>query len=216
MVGTTTASRAAASGANDLRRTHPELWRAPDTPERITAPPVAFLAVDGVGAPGGGAYVDAVGTLYAVSYGLRFAVKARGGEPWTVMPLEGLWWADDMADFRTGDRARWRWTMLIAQPAVVTPGMVADAVAAAAGTGKAPAADALRLEVLEEGDAVQVMHHGPYAEEGPTVAALHAWIADAGLVLGGKHHEVYLTDPRRVAPHRMRTIIRQPVTATAA
>lgn len=197
--------------ANDLRRAHPQLWRAPDTPERITAPPIRCLAVDGVGEPGGEAYVAAVGTLFAVSYGLRFAVKAAGGEPWTVMPLEGLWWADDMADYLTGDRARWRWTMLVAQPPVVTEATVADVLAAAARKGKAPAGDRLRFEVLDEGDAVQVMHHGPYSAEGPTVAALHAWIADAGLALTGKHHEVYLSDPNRVAPERMRTIIRQPV-----
>ena len=214
MAGRTTSRTAAGVGTapgNDLRRAHPQLWRSPDTPERIAAPPVACLAVDGIGEPGGEAYAAAVGTLFAVSYGLRFAVKAAGGEPWTVMPLEGLWWADDMADFLTGDRARWRWTMLIAQPPVVTEALVADAVAAAARKGKAPAADRLRFAVLDEGDAAQVMHHGPYSAEGPTVAALHAWIADAGLALAGKHHEVYLSDPNRVAPERMRTIIRQPV-----
>ncbi len=205
------ATTAADAGANDLRRTHPQLWRAPDTPQRLTVPPVAYLAVDGAGEPGGEGYARAVATLYAVSYGLRFAVKKAGGEPWTVMPLQGLWWADDMADFVRGDRARWRWTMLIAQPPVVTPALVADAVAAAVRAGKAPAGDGVRLEVLDEGDAVQVMHHGPYADEGPTIAALHAWIADAGLALRGRHHEVYLSDPRRVAPERMRTIIRQPV-----
>ncbi len=205
------ADRAAAG--NDLRRAHPQLWRAPDTPERITAPPVACLAVDGAGAPGGEAYAAAVGTLFAVSYGLRFAVKAAGGEPWTVMPLEGLWWADDMTDFLTGDRARWRWTMLVAQPPAVTDALVADALAAAVRKGKAPAANRLRFDALEEGDAVQVMHHGPYSAEGPTVAALHAWISGAGLALRGTHHEVYLSDPNRVAPERMRTIIRQPVAA---
>jgi len=209
MAGGTTAS--APPPANDLRRAHPQLWRALDTPERITAPPVAILAVDGIGEPGGEAYAAAVGTLYAVSYGLRFAVKAAGGEPWTVMPLEGLWWADDMADYLTGDRARWRWTMLIAQPPAVTDALVADAVTAATRKGKAPAGDRLRFELLDEGDAVQVMHHGPYAAEGPTIAALHAWISEAGLALAGKHHEVYLSDPNRAAPERMRTIIRQPV-----
>lgn len=200
-----------AAKTNDLRAIHPRLWRAPDTPERLVVPPIAYLAVDGAGEPEGAAYADAVGTLYAVAYTLRFAVKAAGGEPWTVMPLQGLWWADDMADFQRGARSRWRWTMLIAQPPVVTGAMVSDAVAAAARKGKAPAAEGLRLEVLDEGDAVQVMHHGPYADEAPTIAALHAWIAGAGLALRGKHHEIYLSDPRRAAPERMRTIIRQPV-----
>ena len=212
---------AAASGpagptapTTDLRKLHPQLWRAPDAPQRLTVPPVQYLMVDGTGDPNTApAYADAVGTLYAVSYALRFAVKAAGGEPWTVLPLEGLWWAQDMAGFSTDRREDWLWTMLIAQPPVVTESLGADAVAAAARKGKAPAASGIRLETLDGGDVVQVMHHGPYADEGPTIAALHAWIAGAGLALRGKHHEVYLTDPRRAAPERMRTILRQPVTA---
>lgn len=136
--GSTAAVPAASAPTNDLRRVHPRLWRAPDSPERLTVPPVTYLAVDGAGAPGGQAYVDAVGTLYAVAYGVRFAVKAAGGEPWPVLPLEGLWWADDLSDFRTGDRDRWRWTMLIAQPPVVTEAMVADAVASAVRRGSGP------------------------------------------------------------------------------
>ena len=197
----------------DLRRAHPELWRAPDVPERRTVPPVQYLMVDGAGDPNTSGYADAVGTLYAVSYALRFAVKAAGGVPWTVMPLEGLWWAQDMDRFSTDRREDWLWTMLIAQPPVVTDALLADAVASAVRKGKAPAASGIRLETLDEGDVVQVMHHGPYADEGPTIAALHAWIADAGLALSGKHHEVYLTDPRRATPEKMRTILRQPVTA---
>lgn len=202
------------TAGTDLRRVHPDLWRAPDTPARLTVPPVQYLMVDGAGDPRTApAYTDAVGTLYAVSYALRFAVKAAGGAPWTVLPLEGLWWAPDMAEFSMDRREDWLWTMLIAQPAIVTQALVADAVATAARTGKAPSASGIRLETLDEGDAVQVMHHGPYADEAPTIAALHAWIADAGLALTGKHHEVYLSDPRKVAPERMRTILRQPVTA---
>jgi len=206
------ASPSAASGTTDLRRLHPGVWTARETPVRLTVPPLQVLAVDGAGDPNTTPeYADAVATLYAVSYTLRFAVKRAGGEPWTVTPLEGLWWADDWSAFTGDDRSAWRWTMLIAQPPVVTEAMVADAVAEAVRKGKAPAADRLRFEVLDEGDAVQVMHVGPYSAEGPTIAALHAWIADAGLALRGKHHEVYLGDPRRTAPERLRTILRQPV-----
>lgn len=200
--------------ANDLRTSHPELYRAPDTPVRLTVPPLTYLMVDGIGDPYTAAeYPDAIGTLYAASYGVRALVKESGGEVWTVMPLEGLWWADDMAVFGTGNRADWRWTMMIAQPAVVTPAMVETALAAAVRKGRAPSADRLRLEVLDEGDAVQVMFHGPYADEGPTIAALHELIAAAGLERRGKHHEMYLSDPRRVAPEKLRTIVRQPVAA---
>ena len=202
------------SGENDPRREHPDRFQAPDSPTRLTVPPLKLLMVDGEGdprtAPG---YVDAVGTLYAVSYGVRGLVKQTGGTPWTVMPLEGLWWALDMAGFSVDRREDWLWTMMIAQPAVVTPEMVEPALAAASGKGRAPAADRLRFESFDEGDVVQVMHHGPYEAEGPSIAALHESIADQGLALRGKHHEIYLNDPRRVAPAAVRTILRQPVAA---
>lgn len=198
--------------ANDLRREHPGLYRAPDSPARLTVPPMAHVAVDGLGDPNGApAYADAVATLYAVSYGTRALVRDAGGQAWTVLPLEGLWWADDMAAFTGGRREEWRWRMMIAQPAVVTAEMVAEAVATATRKNRAPAGEILRFEVLEEGDSVQVMHHGPYAEEGPTIAALHGAIAGLGLEPRGAHHEIYLSDPRRSAPQRMRTILRQPV-----
>ena len=196
----------------DLRRIHPDLYRAPDSPVRLTVPPLGYLMIDGAGDPNTAPeYADAVASLYAVSYGLRFMAKAAGAEPWTVMPLQGLWWADDMARFSVERRGDWLWTMMIAQPPIVASDMVADAVASAVRKRKAPASDRLRFAVLEEGDSVQVMHHGPYADEGPTIAGLHAFIADAGLMLRGKHHEVYLSDPRKSAPEKMRTIIRQPV-----
>lgn len=196
----------------DLRRSHPDLYRAPDAPVRLTVPPLGYLMVDGRGDPNTAPdYADAVATLYAVGYGLRFMAKAAGAEPWTVMPLEGLWWADDMSTFSVERRGDWRWTMMIAQPSLVTSAMVADALAAAVRKRKAPSSDRLRLAVLDEGDSVQVMHHGPYADEGPTIAGLHAFIANAGLALRGEHHEVYLSDPRKSAPEKMRTIIRQPV-----
>jgi len=196
----------------DLRRAHPGLYRAPRTAERLTVPPLSYLVVDGIGDPSTApAYTAAVQTLYAVSYGTRGLVKAAGGEVWTVMPLEGLWWADDWAAFTSGHRDEWRWRMMIAQPEVVTAPMVAEALELAVRKGRAPAGERLRLEVLDEGEALQVMHHGPYAEEGPTIAALHASISALGLAPSGPHHEIYLSDPRRSAPERMRTILRQPV-----
>lgn len=195
----------------DLRRDHAALYRAGDVPEAVNVPPLPCLMVDGTGDPNTAPeYGAAVATLYAVSYGLRAMAKAQG-TVWTVMPLEGLWWADDPTSFLTGRRDQWRWTMLIVQPDLVTDEMVGEAVAQAVRKRKAPAADRLRLEVLDEGDALQVMHHGPYADEGPTIAALHAELTRRGLGFRGAHHEVYLSDPRRVAPSAMRTILRQPV-----
>ncbi len=197
---------------NDLRTAYPDLYRAAMTPARLTVPALTYLAVDGTGNPNSSpAYSAAVSTLYAVSYGVRAMVKSVGGEVWTVMPLEGLWWADDPTAFTGYRREEWSWRMLIAQPPVVTAHMVADALASATRKDRAPAGELLRVEVLEEGAAVQVMHRGPYADEGPTIAALHEAVAGLGLALSGTHHEIYLTDPRRSAPEKMRTILRQPV-----
>jgi len=189
------------------------LYRATETPSPVDVPPLLVLAVDGTGTPDpdvNPSWGEAIGALYAVSYGLRAQAKAAGLEPWTVMPLEALWWADDWSAFLGGRRDEWRWTALIVQPAFATAERVAEAAASAARRGKpSPALGLVRLETLEEGACWHVLHRGPYADEGPTVAALHAAIGDRGL--RGAHHEIYLSDPRRVAPERMRTVIRQPV-----
>lgn len=203
-----------ADASTDPRDGVAALYRPPAQPARVTVPPLRCLQVTGSGTPdpvANPSYGAAVGTLFAVSYGLRFAAKAAGLEPWRVMPLEGLWWADDPAVFHTRDRDAWQWTMLVVQPAAVTDDAVAVALAAAERKGRAPAGELLRLAVLDEGECWHVMHRGPYSAEGPTIEALHAAIVEAGSRLGGAHHEVYLSDPRRVAPERMRTGIRQPV-----
>ncbi len=209
-----TAALLDATASTDPRAGLEAVYRAPARPAPVEVPPLRCLMVDGSGDPDPAtnpSYGEAVGTLYAVSYTLRFAAKAAGLEPWKVLPLEGLWWAEDPSVFVTGDREAWRWTMLIVQPPAVTTAAAEAAAQAAAAKGKAPAAGALRFDVLEEGSCWHVLHRGPYAEEGPTIAGLHAAIADAGLALGGPHHEVYLSDPRRSAPEKMRTILRQPV-----
>jgi len=188
------------------------LYRATAEPARVEVPPLQCLMVDGAGDPETTpAYTDAVGTLFAVSYGLRFLAKAAGQQPWKVGPLEGLWWADDPTAFLTDRRVDWRWTMLIVQPSQVTADLVGRALTAAVAKGRAPAAEHLHLDVLDEGTSFQVLHVGPYDAEGPTIAHLHRAIADHRFTLRGAHHEIYLGDPRRSAPERLRTIIRQPV-----
>jgi hypothetical protein len=190
------------------------LYRATTTPELVTVPPLSFLCVDGHGDPNTSpAYADAVHALYAVSYAAKFAIQKAGGERFKVSPLEGLWWADDLGAFVTGDKSDWDWTAMIRQPDSVTTDLV-DRLAAEIATGKdLPTARSLRLETFEEGPAAQVLHVGPYADEGPTIARLHAFIHERGFTFDGyaqKHHEIYLGDPRRAAPEKLRTIIRQP------
>jgi hypothetical protein len=127
------------------------------------------------------------------------------------MPLEGLWWVADMSTFTVEDKSAWSWTAMIAQPDSVTQAMVDEAVAQATRKKALPAAPSLRLERFKEGRAAQVMHIGPYAAEGPTIQRLHAFIAEHGCERAGRHHEIYLSDPRRADPAKLKTVIRQPV-----
>jgi hypothetical protein len=197
----------------DFKRVFKELYAPGKTPAMVDVPELAFLMIDGAGDPNTAQdYKDAVEALYAVSYGLKFTIKRRGeGFDYGVMPLEGLWWVDDMSTFSVDDKASWQWTAMIMQPDEVTIELFEDAVDKAVARKPLPAASKLRLERFQEGRAAQVLHTGPYRDEGPTIERLHAFIADQGHVPAGKHHEIYLSDVRRTAPERLKTVIRQPV-----
>jgi hypothetical protein len=187
------------------------LYRATTTPQLVQVPALRFLCLDGHGDPNTSpAYAAAVQALYSVSYAAKFAVKKAGGPVFKVSPLEGLWWAEDMSTFLTGDKSEWDWTMMIRQPDVVTDDLVARLADEVATNKSMPVAKELRLISFEEGAAAQVLHVGPYDTEGPTIARLHDFIQEHGFTLDGRHHEIYLGDPRRSAPERLRTIIRQP------
>ena len=198
---------------------HRQLIRAASrTPDRVVVPTIAYLMVDGRGDPSSSPdYGVALGALFAVSYALKFRLRAEGVD-YTVAPPESLWWADSMEAFTSGaaeDRSTWEWTAMIAQPSAATPELVkrtADEVAAK--KKELPGLDRLRLAELAEGDAVQVLHVGPWSAEGPVIAALHTYARALGLTFDGqvqKHHEIYLSDTRRVPPERWRTVVRQPV-----
>jgi hypothetical protein len=198
----------------DLRREFKALYGPPaGRPVLVEVPELSFLMVDGRGDPNVSQdYRDAVQALFAVSYAVKFAVKrAAGGVDYRVMPLEGLWWVDDMSRFTVDDKASWQWTALIAQPDLVTDELVQQAAATATAKRPLPAAGRVRLERFCEGRAAQVLHRGPFSAEGPTIARLHGFIDQQGLRRRGKHHEIYLTDPSRTAPQRLKTAIRQPV-----
>ena len=196
----------------DLKKELKELYRAKAECSIVDVPELAYLMIDGSGDPNTAQeYRDAVSALYSVAYKTKFIAKADTGSDHTVMPLEGLWWTDDMADFSMDDKSNWKWTMLIAQPDHVSAGHVAEAIEHAASKKKLQAATAVRLERWKEGRAAQLLHIGPYADEAPNIEKLHAFIAESGLSLRDKHHEIYLSDPSRVAPEKMKTIIRQPV-----
>ena len=177
--------------------------------EVIDVPPLQYLMIDGHGDPNTQAFEDALTTLYSVAYPLKFMSKNELDRDYVVMPLEALWWADDMGSFSIErDKSRWDWTAMILTPDWITDDQFARARAAAT----APAIDRLRLETLVEGTCVQVLHVGPFDAEGPVLSRLHQeFIPAHGLRMTGKHHEIYLSDPRRVAPEKLRTILRQPV-----
>jgi len=180
----------------------------------VDVPPLQFLMVDGYGDPNTAqAYQDALEALYALAYKIKFTSKQVLDKDYTVPPLEGLWWAEDMAAFTTRrDKSQWYWTMMIMQPAWITPAMFEEAQAAVAKQKGLPALAKVRLETYHEGLSVQIMHFGSYDDEGPTLARLHHEFMPANsYVPNGKHHEIYLGDPRRVAPEKLKTVLRQPV-----
>ncbi len=197
----------------DLKSLYKDLYSAKPTPSLVSVPRLCVLAVDGQGDPNGSQrFQDCVQALYAASFSLKFAMKKERGIDWGVMMLEGDWCAADMAAFSMERRTEWRWTLCITQPEFVGPAEAAAAVAAASAKKGASAALAdLRLEQRAPEEAAHILHLGSYDCEAPTITKLHAFIKEGGLVMSGKHREIYLSDARRVAPEKLRTIIRQPV-----
>ena len=177
----------------------------------VDVPPTRYLAVDGHGDPNTvDSYPSAVEALYATAYGVKFAFRARTGDDFVVGPLEGLWSSDDPASFAAGRKDDWDWTMLIPLVDAVSHEDVAVGLKKAA--AKKPDLPAARLLELHEGRALQILHVGSYDDEAPTLARLHDEVMPAlGVTFNGPHHEIYLSDPRRVAPEKLRTILRQPV-----
>jgi hypothetical protein len=195
----------------DVRGLH---LQAPDHPEFIEVPPHDFLVVDGSGGPASAAFFAAADVLVAVSYPIALAVGPPAGVDDRIGPLEALWSSSPNPltfDPVRRDPSTSVWTLMIRQPDGVPDDLHADAVAAAERDLGADAVAGLRLWRWEEGPCVQVMHRGPVEALRPTIAQLHQYVAESGLRLRGRHHEIFLTDPRRCPPDRMRTVIRHPV-----
>lgn len=198
----------------DFKKELKPLYSAPaGKPVPVEVPTLAYLMIDGAGDPNTApAFQQAIETLFPVAYALKFmAKKGALGIDYGVMPLEGLWWADDMASFNPDDKAGWQWTLMIMQPDFITAAMVDEALQQVRSKQNPVALPKLRFETLTEGKVAQIKHVGPFSTEGPTVEALHAFIAAEGLTRRGKHHEIYLSDMRRAAPEKWQTLIRQPV-----
>lgn len=178
----------------------------------VEVPRMNHLMIDGQGDPNTAPeYMEAMEALFGVSYTLKFMLKAKAVVDYTVMCLEGLWWMDDMREFSMDRKDEWKWTALILQPDFITEAMFLEAVEQVKKKKNPKALDKLRFESFKEGLSAQIMHIGPFSAEGPTIEKLHSFIEAQGYVLSGKHHEIYLSDFRRTAPDRRKTIIRQPV-----
>jgi len=185
----------------------------------VDVPDLQYLMVDGRGDPNTSpAFTEAVGSLYPVAYTAKFASKADLGRDYVVPPLEGLWWAEDMSSFTAArDKARWHWTLMLMVPEWIDRDLVLTAMERAGAKNRPARLDDVRLETLSEGRCVQTLHVGSFDDEAEVLAHLHHdVIPDNGFRMAGKHHEIYLSDFRTVAPAKQRTILRQPVAAADA
>lgn len=185
---------------------------ASSQPKWVQLPALNYLMIDGHGDPNNAPeYQQAVEALYSLAYALKFKIKkGESGLDYGVLPLEGLWWVPDMNLFTQTSKDEWLWTMMILQPGMITSDLVASTLTEVRKKKKLSGLEIIRFESYNEGKAAQIMHVGPYDAEAPTIQKLHAFIQDQGNALRGKHHEIYLGDPRITAPERLRTIIRQP------
>ncbi len=202
----------------DLKKEFKSLYTASKSKATmVEVPELNYLMIDGEGDPNTSIeYQEAMEALFPVSFKVKFISKKEKSQDYVVMPLEGLWWVDNMEDFNVEDKSGWKWTAMIMQPDFITKNMIKEAVEVVEEKKNPTALSKMRFESLQEGLSAQIMHIGPYSEEGPTVASLHDFIEKEGYefegnIPGQRHHEIYLSDMRRTKPERLRTIIRQPV-----
>ncbi len=198
----------------DLKKTLSEFYSVPKNKIIITnVPSMNYIMIDGQGDPNNSVqFQEAVNALFSISYTIKFMIKkGRQQIDYGVMPLEGLWWTDDLNNFSMEHKEDWKWTLMIMQPDLVTPEIYKEAFENVAKKKDLPALPKLRFEAMKDGLAAQIMYVGPYNEEPPTIVKLHNYIKENGYKLTGKHREIYLNDMRKTAPEKLKTIIRQPI-----
>ena len=196
----------------DLFKEHKAEYKATVKAAFVETGPAQYLMVDGQGAPGGAAFEERVGALYSMAFTIKMTRKFAELGDYTVCKLEGLWYTEDGSDdFANIPQDKWCWTLMIRTPECVKQADLDKAVEALLDKGKAEAVKDVRLESLKEGKCAQILHVGPYDQVGQVIEKMQALAEDSGLAFTGKHHEIYLSDPRRVEAERLKTIVRRPV-----
>jgi hypothetical protein len=198
----------------DLYKINKTDYIAPTKPVRLDIKKATYLAISGQGTPGGEVFTDKVGALYGAAFTIKMTRKFAGQQDYVVSKLEAQWWTESgQANFCQIPKEQWCWKLLIRTPDFVTKTELDKAKAALLSKGKSRSVEEVRLESMVEGSCVQMLHRGPYEREPETIAQMHAYAAQNGWQFHQRHHEIYLSDPRRVPPEKLKTILRHPVTA---
>jgi hypothetical protein len=196
----------------DLYKQHKDQYASAKKPVLVTMDEATYLTITGRGAPGGPQFADRIGALYSAAFTVKMTHKFAGQQDYAVCKLEAQWWLDgESCDFAKTPKEKWNWRLMIRTPPFVEQKELDDAVRKLVAKGKAPSADQVKLESVTEGLCVQMLHVGPYEEEDRSLCAMNAFAEQQGLALHGRHHEIYLSDPRRVPPEKLKTILRMPV-----
>jgi hypothetical protein len=195
----------------DLYKLNKTEYAATRKPALVELKPATYLAISGQGAPGGEKFTASIGALYGVAFTIKMTRKFAGQPDYAVCKLEGQWWSEPASEFGKLPPDQWLWKLLIRTPDFIKEEDLRQAVAVLLKRGKGEEVKRVRLESLAEGLCVQMLHVGPYNKAHETIALMHAFAEKKGLAFSGKHHEIYLSDPRRVPPERLKTILRHPV-----
>jgi hypothetical protein len=196
----------------DLYKLHKDQYTTSKKPVLVTMDEASYLTISGRGAPGGPEFSDKVGSLYGMAFTVKMTRKFAGLQDYVVGKLEAQWWLDgEGQDFANTPKEQWNWRLMIRTPPIVEQKELDDAAKKLIEKGSAPCPDQVRVETVTEGLCVQMLHVGPYEDEGRTIGTMNAFAEQQGLALHGRHHEIYLSDPRRIAPEKLKTILRLPV-----
>jgi hypothetical protein len=196
----------------DLYKQHKDQYVTPKKPALVTMEEATYLTISGRGAPGGPEFTEKIGALYGAAFTIKMTRKFAGQQDYVVSKLEAQWWLDgESCDFAGASKDQWNWRLMIRTPPFVKQKELNDAARKLIEKGKAPCADQVKLESITEGLCVQMLHVGPYEEERTSISVMSAFAAQHGLAFHGRHHEIYLSDPRRIAPEKLKTLLRLPV-----